>query len=535
MNNGMQYLTKDNFNMVLDRVIAYVNSVRVVTNTYTYYHHYFHKEITNVYSKNTDETETSDNSNSVSAQGEGENEVTRKETVESKEVGGKTVEVHTEWKITDYVHKNEQLHVINRSPEDDPIFKVSWEEIFTTAAMKSVVQEGREDIWVNEAKLTETEKPDINGVSRLDEETVRQLIEAFEFQISYYFDPTSSEKIPGTNESYAEHIYNYDEMENYAYVHIKPEIEEVEHGTETLETDNFDYKESKIPAIAPAYAVNAYTSIEYDYTPQSDGTAVLAGRYVIIDGIKFYEYMKSLLGEDFKMEWFVQFLEMLPGSHYDAGNGDLSTRFARILESYKSGEPYKYYDTDFQGVGLVTLGINCDRTPEYTPREDGEGNPIVIPDVPLNLTVDDIDDEQIRRDIAAGLYTLEDLVYGAACIQAEAGSVDGQVAVMWCIRNRLASGNYGSIKDVVTAPGQFSSPWAQYLNGSFSKQAQSVAAAVLKGQVENPIGSAYFFFSARSCWGHLPGVWYRNVGGNMFYNTWGDVTQVVGRTGYVPF
>ena len=130
---------------------------------------------------------------------------------------------------------------------------------------------------------------------------------------------------------------------------------------------------------------------------------------------------------------------------------------------------------------------------------------------------------------------MEDLVFMAACAQAEAGSVEGQVAVSWLLRNRLRLGNYASIKEVVEAPGQFASPWASYLNGSYSSQAQSCAASVLRGEVENPVGDAYFFFSASSCWGHLPGVWYRNVGGNMYYCSWGDVTQIVGREGYVPF
>lgn len=532
MNNGMTYLTKDNFDMILDKVIAYSKSVRRVDNAYTYYHHLYKKEVTYVR-----EVITPSETEDVTAQGEGDDGVSIEDKVDREytDADGNLHQIIYTWKTTDKERKDELGHVTNASPEDDPLFKISWEEILTMAAMKSVVQEGREDSWVTDATLQETERPNIDGVERLSEETVKQIINDFQFEISYYFDPTSGDTMPGSAETYAAHTYSYDEMESYAYIKSK-EGENVEHGTEVWETPNFDYYEYKKPAIAPAYAVNAYTTIEYDYTELPDGTAILAGRQVIVDGQKFYDHVKDILGEDFKLEWFVQFLSMLPGSRYDAGNGDLATRFNMILTSYKNGEPYSYYDSTFAGVGEVILGSGCSREPKVSTRRDENGDPInTIPEYNIDITVSDIDDAQIQADILAGKYTLEDLVYMAACCQAEAGSVEGQVAVGWLLRNRLAKGNYASIKEVVSAPGQFSSPWRNYLNGSYSKQAQNCAASVLRGEVANPIENAYFFFSASSCWGHKPGVWYRNVGGNMYYVNWGDVTQVVNRAGYVPF
>ena len=151
-----------------------------------------------------------------------------------------------------------------------------------------------------------------------------------------------------------------------------------------------------------------------------------------------------------------------------------------------------------------------------------------------DITLGEITDEQILADIAAGYYTKEDFLYMSACMQAEAGrTTEGAVAVGYCLMNRRAK--YGSIKGAVSAPGQFASPWSKYLDGSCNSTCKAAAAAVLKGEAPNPIGDCYFFFSASSVWGHKPGVFYVNVGGNMYYKNWGDVTQVVGRSGYVAF
>ena len=76
------------------------------------------------------------------------------------------------------------------------------------------------------------------------------------------------------------------------------------------------------------------------------------------------------------------------------------------------------------GVGKITLRTRCSRTDlKYTERRDADGNVIGGgEDINLNITVEDITDEQIRADIAAGKYTLEDLVFTASCIQAEAST-----------------------------------------------------------------------------------------------------------------
>lgn len=541
-NNGMAYITKNNFETILDKVAKYQECIRNVTNVYTYYHHLYKKEVTYAY-----EVEKSDYTDTLPVLGAKDDKSWEREYVEGESVrNGKTYVQISKYKVTDIENTDETGHVINKSPEDNPVFKVSWEEIYTTAALFSVTEDAEKRNWKTETKFQKhDDKNKINATGRLDENTINSIIGAFEFTIGYYFDPTSPEKMPN-GDTYKDHAYTYEEMENYAYIKSKVG-ENVEHGTEVFpDTDNFDYYEYKKPAIAPAIATNAYTTIEYDYQDNPDGTSTLKGRQIIVDGQKFYDYMKSLLGNDFDFDWYIETLCLLPGSNYDEGNGSLSTRFKQIYESYKKGEPIMTYDTNFWGVGQVTLGMTLDRTKlQFTTAVDSEGNPIIgttptpggggsIP-VNLNISVDDISDEQIRQDIANGLYTFEDLVYTAACLMAESnGTVDGMVAVAWCLRNRVESGNYSSYKAAVSAPGQFASPWPSKINNP-STQALSVAAGVIKGQIANPIGNCYYFFGGFAVWGYKPGAYTINIGGNQFYVNWGDVTCIKNRSGYTPF
>lgn len=476
-------------------------------------------------------------------------------------VDGITYQDVTTYEITDYEDKMQIGHWHNTSLESETLFAVSWHEIYTAAAIKSVTGNAEQENWETESKfhgklpgdgVSEDEEVTIDAIARLDEATINQIIDSFSFGIGYYFDPTSAEQMPTCGDTYAEHVYSYDEMEDYAYIYTEIGTN-VEHGTEVFPpgTADFDYYEYKKPAIAPAIAENAYMTVEYDYKENGDGTATLQGRQVIIDGQAFNDYMTGIIGDGFQLEWYCDFIKHLPGANYNnmqeqvgASIGSLADRFDMVLESYESGQPYSYYDTNFPGVGQVILGKNCSRTNiTYTPRRDGDGNLIGgsnVDETVLGITIDDITDEQIRQDIANGLYTLDDLVYMAACLQVEADhSVDGEVSVAWCIMNRRPDYN-NSVKEVVTArtasgKKEFNSPWENYLDGSYSAQCQNVAAGVLRGDIANPIGDCYFFFTASTCWGYKPGTYHINIGGNMFYITWGDVTQVVGREGYVPF
>ncbi len=181
----------------------------------------------------------------------------------------------------------------------------------------------------------------------------------------------------------------------------------------------------------------------------------------------------------------------------------------------------------------VDFGLNA-RTSLFENYQDYRNQGEVGDIYKGNIELANITDAQILADIAAGLYTMEDYIYMAACMQAEGcGSDEAAIAVGYCLMNRLP--NYGSIQAAVSAKGQFASPWAKYLNGSFSQRASDAAVAVLRGTAPNPIGDCYYFFGSYSVWGHKPGIFSVNVGGNVFYVNWGDVTQIVGRPGYVAY
>lgn len=116
-------------------------------------------------------------------------------------------------------------------------------------------------------------------------------------------------------------------------------------------------------------------------------------------------------------------------------------------------------------------------------------------------------------------YSDEDLRYLAACIAAESmsNSTDGQYAVGYVVMNRVNDAGFGnSVKEVVTAKGQFTSPWNKYLNGA-PDWATNSARAVLEGTAPNPIGSSKYFlagFAARKKGIENKGI---NVGDNIFY------------------
>lgn len=116
-------------------------------------------------------------------------------------------------------------------------------------------------------------------------------------------------------------------------------------------------------------------------------------------------------------------------------------------------------------------------------------------------------------------YSEQDLKYMAACIAAESLSTskEGQYAVGYVVMNRVNAKGFGStVKEVVTAPGQFNSPWNTYLNKP-PEWALKSARAVLEGSANNPIGNRCYFISAgyaRQLGIEKKGI---NVGDNVFY------------------
>ncbi len=369
---GYFYLTKDNFKDILEYVSKYQHLIRHSNNAYTYYFHKFSKDVSMANVEVTDEE-------SVTALGARIEEKTCfDEPVEGSEFtgeDGKNYRIVNRTTITDVEDDTQVAHVENYSIENDPLFKVSWEEIMTLSSMKSVVKDTKEDSWEVEAKKQGVSDPKIDAKKQLDKETIKQIINSFAYTVGYYFDPTSPEVMEGGTDTYDTHTYLYDEMDRYAYVETK-NGENTEHGTEDINTQPFEYSHHRKPAIAPAEAFNCYCNVEYIYTDNGDGTATCTSRLIEIDGQKFYDYGVSLMGEDFSLEWFVDFIKLLPGSEYEdtdllhTGQGDelegyprsLADRFNLVLQSYNQGYPVVWEETKgFRGLGTI-LGKDLDRS-----------------------------------------------------------------------------------------------------------------------------------------------------------------------------
>lgn len=129
----------------------------------------------------------------------------------------------------------------------------------------------------------------------------------------------------------------------------------------------------------------------------------------------------------------------------------------------------------------------------------------------------------IIQDIENGYYSAEDYAYMAAVMSSECSSnSEGAIAVGYCVLNRCSKNNM-SVKEAVTSPGQFASPWYNYLKKPANDICSKAAVAVLKNEVPNPIGDCYYFFGSFAVTCYKPGTFHINVGGNIYYKYWGDV------------
>lgn len=141
-----------------------------------------------------------------------------------------------------------------------------------------------------------------------------------------------------------------------------------------------------------------------------------------------------------------------------------------------------------------------------------------------SISLEDIDDAAILADIEEGKYTADDFGYLYATIIGEcASSNEGACAVGYCILNRVENSKFPStIREVVTAPGQFAGFHADKVNGPYTNTlVKNATVACLKKSAPNPIGDYCFFF------GRLSGydLWYEytkgpkpiQVGGNVFH------------------
>ncbi len=167
-----------------------------------------------------------------------------------------------------------------------------------------------------------------------------------------------------------------------------------------------------------------------------------------------------------------------------------------------------FYGSGTGGITHVTMYIGGDQVIHASTERTG----IIISHISYRTPVG------YGRYITAD-YSDEDLRYMAACLAAEcySNSTEGQYAVGYVILNRVNDNRFpDSVKGVVIAPGQFTSPWSRYLNNPPDWALES-ARAILEGSASNPIGSCRYFlagFAARKRGIDHLGI---NVGDNYFY------------------
>lgn len=135
----------------------------------------------------------------------------------------------------------------------------------------------------------------------------------------------------------------------------------------------------------------------------------------------------------------------------------------------------------------------------------------------------DISDPDILEDIKKGLYTEEDYNYLVA-LGGESSSYEGFYAVACSVRNRV--NNKGtSYKAEVTAPNQFDGYNQSEVGNPRNNDVKRAAVAVLRGG-PSTVGNCVFFFGKRSghdMWAESSCPEFYNVGGNIYYQSWGQL------------
>lgn len=134
-------------------------------------------------------------------------------------------------------------------------------------------------------------------------------------------------------------------------------------------------------------------------------------------------------------------------------------------------------------------------------------------------------------DVKAGNFTDRDLL--ALTIEGEAGGegTKGMLAVGSVIQNRVNAKGFGdTLKDVILAPGQFST-WNNYTGYAKgeggrrmdkmkpSKDAYAVADQILAGNYESPVGNVTHYYNphdATPSWGREAGGDWQTIGNHIF-------------------
>lgn len=133
-----------------------------------------------------------------------------------------------------------------------------------------------------------------------------------------------------------------------------------------------------------------------------------------------------------------------------------------------------------EGVTMLSM-LFCRKGGIITPIDSGQ-------QIRIDYTQEDID-----ADILKGLYTQEDFDYLTATLCGEANTYAGYVAIAYEILNRCNSRGK-SIKDIVTAHKQYTGFKSENVKKVTDNQVIGAAVAVLRGEVDNPIGDIEYHY-----------------------------------------
>lgn len=320
-NLGYTYLTEENLRTVLNACVEYQEQqLRTCNVKYTYYHH----------------------------------KKTYAEIVDEK---GQTKKVGTDTESTD-----EQEAVSYTSIEADPEFSVCWQEVYAMCVIASLANNQEWETEVQESAESYTGKQ-LVPTFRISEEMVDSIIYNSLYSFEYYFDPSA----------YGDgYVFHYEDMENYAYV-LQTEGTNIPHGTEA-ESDVVDYKEKKIPAIAPMAATNCYKTVVWYYNENG----YLEKVRVVCDPQRFIAFANDVTDGNFDFDWFIQLISALPGTDTSVNGAEIAQeRFGALYEAYLNGGTIDYERTDISGIGSVKLGANVAKV---SPEEYINNFVITLPD-----------------------------------------------------------------------------------------------------------------------------------------------------------
>ena len=173
----------------------------------------------------------------------------------------------------------------------------------------------------------------------------------------------------------------------------------------------------------------------------------------------------------------------------------------------------------------TSVSILMSQVDDEKDNPDPDTNPPGIPDGPGSPPSPNVTDDEVAKDIANGLYTADDYNYLVA-LGGESGSYDGFYAVACCVRNRVtASGGTQTIKDVVTAPGQFAGYNENEVGKPRNEDVKQAAVAMLRGGAST-IGDCRYFFgrvTGYDLWAEPDISEFYNVGYNIYYSEYGKL------------